>query len=401
MSQPPRYTLLEDRGLLSVGGKDRATFLQGLVSNDIGKVGPKRAVYAALLTPQGKYLHDFFVVGLDDALLLDCERARLDDLKKRLSMFKLRADVTLDDRSGDFRVATLYGDGAGSVGGKDRATFLQGLVSNDIGKVGPKRAVYAALLTPQGKYLHDFFVVGLDDALLLDCERARLDDLKKRLSMFKLRADVTLDDRSGDFRVATLYGDGAGEALGLSGDAGSAAAFGGGIAFIDPRLEEAGGRAVLPVEGAGKTLEDAGLKATDAPEYDRLRLQLGLPDGSRDLVVEKSTLLESGFDELNGVDWDKGCYMGQELTARTKYRGLVKKRLVPVIFDGPPPAPETPVMLGEKEAGELRSSLPVDDGGIGLALLRLDSMAEADETDTALKAGAVTVTPAKPDWMAI
>ena len=124
-----------------------------------------------------------------------------------------------------------------------------------------------------------------------------------------------------------------------------------------------------------------------------------VPDEPPVLAVEKATLLESGFDELNGVDWDKGCYMGQELTARTKYRGLVKKRLVPVIFDGPPPAPETPVMLGEKQAGELRSSLPGDDGGIGLALLRLDSMAEADETGTALKAGEVTVTPAKPSWM--
>ena len=298
------------------------------------------------------------------------------------------------------RYTLLEDRGLLSVGGVDRVTFLQGLVSNDIEKVGAKRAVYAALLTPQGKYLHDFFIVRLDDALLLDCERARLDDLKKRLSMFKLRADVTLDDRSGELRVATLYGDGAGDALGLSGDAGSAGAFGGGIAFIDPRLKDAGARVVLPLEGAAKTLEDARFKATDAPEYDRLRLQLGLPDGSRDLVVEKSILLESGFDELNGVDWDKGCYMGQELTARTKYRGLVKKRLVPVIFDGPPPAPKTPVMLGEKEAGELRSSLPADDGGIGLALLRLDSMAEADETETALKAGAVTVTPAKPSWMA-
>ena len=281
------------------------------------------------------------------------------------------------------RYTLLEDRGLLSVGGVDRVTFLQGLVSNDIEKVGAKRVVYAALLTPQGKYLHDFFVVGLDDALLLDCERARLDDLKKRLSMFKLRADVTLDDRSGELRVATLYGAGAGDALGLSGDAGSAGACGGGISFIDPRLKDAGARAVLPLEGAAKTLEDAGFKATDTPEYDRLRLQLGLPDGSRDLVVEKSILLESGFDELNGVDWDKGCYMGQELTARTKYRGLVKKRLVPVIFDGPPPAPETPVMLGEKEAGELRSSLPADDGGIGLALLRLDSMAEADETETA------------------
>jgi folate-binding protein YgfZ len=288
-----------------------------------------------------------------------------------------------------------------SVGGVDRVTFLQGLVSNDIEKSGPERAVYAALLTPQGKYLHDFFVVGLDDGLLLDCERARLDDLKKRLSMYKLRADITLDDRSGDFAVAALLGHGAGEALGLSGDAGAAAAFGGGVAYMDPRLAEAGVRAVLPTESAEKTLEDAGFTATGASDYDRLRLELGLPDGSRDLVVEKSILLESGFDELNGVDWDKGCFMGQELTARTKYRGLIKKRLVPVTFDGPPPAPDTPVMMGDEEAGELRSAVALDDGGIGLALLKIDAMAKAGETETALKAGGVTVIPAKPSWMTI
>ena len=294
----------------------------------------------------------------------------------------------------DPRYALLEDRGLLAVQGPDRAEFLQGLVSNDVEKAGPDRAVYAALLTPQGKYLFDFFIIGLDDALFLDCERARLEELKKRLTVYKLKADVTLDDRSGDFAVSALYGEGWAEAAGLEASAGTARPFAGGIAYSDPRLPEAGGRAVVPASGAGRAFETAGFTATDAADYDRMRLGLGLPDASRDLIVEKSILLESGFDELNGVDWDKGCYMGQELTARTKYRGLVKKRLVPVALAGPPPEPGTPVMLGESEAGELRSSAATGNGGIGLALIRLDAL----ENPAELKAGDVPVTPRKPEW---
>ena len=276
-----------------------------------------------------------------------------------------------------------------SVSGRDRVSFLQGLVSNDIEKAGPGSAIYAALLTPQGKYLYDFFIVEAGeageagDALLLDCERAGLDGLKKRLSLYKLRADVTFKDRSDEWVVAAVFGNGSIEA-----------AIEGVAVFADPRLAQAGVRCILPKAEARAILEKAGLTPANEADYDRLRLTLGLPDGSRDLIAEKSTLLESGFDELNGVDWDKGCYMGQELTARTKYRGLVKKRLMPVTFDGPPPEPGTPVMLEGKEAGEVRSSQTTADGGIGLALIRLDAL----EHSADLKAGDVSVTPSKPDW---
>jgi tRNA-modifying protein YgfZ len=109
-------------------------------------------------------------------------------------------------------------------------------------------------------------------------------------------------------------------------------------------------------------------------------------------VLEKSILLESGFDELNGVDWQKGCYIGQELTARTKYRGLIKKRLFPVRIDGPSP-PDTEVTYGGKDAGEMRSSRD----GLGLALLRLDAVAAGQP----LSAGSATLTPMQPDWMRI
>ena len=284
------------------------------------------------------------------------------------------------------RFTVLEDRGVLSVSGRDRVSFLQGLVSNDIEKTGPGSAVYAALLTPQGKYLYDFFIVEAGeagDALLLDCEWAGLDGLKKRLSLYKLRADVTLEDRSGEWAVAAVFGSGSIEAS-IEGVA----------VFADPRLAKAGVRCILPKAEARAILEKAGLTPADKADYDRLRLSLGLPDGSRDLITDKSTLLESGFDELNGVDWDKGCYMGQELTARTKYRGLVKKRLLPVAFDGPPPEPGTLVMLGDKEAGEVRSSQMTGDGGIGLALMRLDAL----ENPAELKAGGVAVSPSKPDW---
>ena len=120
------------------------------------------------------------------------------------------------------------------------------------------------------------------------------------------------------------------------------------------------------------------------------RFSLGLPDSSRDLEVDKSTLLESGFEELNGVDFNKGCYMGQELTARTKHRGLIKKRLIPVTYEGSAPAPGTEITQAGKNAGETRSAV----GSTGLALIRLEVL----ESSEPLLAGDSVVTPSKPDW---
>ncbi|MGE0717933.1 MAG: folate-binding protein YgfZ, partial [Alphaproteobacteria bacterium] len=217
-----------------------------------------------------------------------------------------------------------------TVSGPDRRAFLQGLVSNDVERAGPGRAIHAAFLTPQGRYLHDLFIVEQGETLLLDVEAARRQDLLKRLSLYRLRSKVTLADAAGDWRVSALIGPGAATALGLPEEAGAAAPLGDGVAFVDPRLPALGLRAILPATA------DAipGFAAGSFADYDRLRLGLGVPDGSRDLPVEKAILLETGFDELNGVDWKKGCYMGQELTARTKYRGLVRKRLMPVTIEG-------------------------------------------------------------------
>lgn len=282
-----------------------------------------------------------------------------------------------------------------TVGGADRVEFLQGLISNDIRRVAPDRAIWAALLTPQGKYLHDFFVTEIGGTFFLDCERDRLMDLGQRLSRYKLRAKADLGIADG-YIVAVLPGKAAPDRAGLPAEPGAARALSGGVLYVDPRLAEAGVRAVLPKEGGEAALNSLGFVPGQFADYERLRLEYGLPDGSRDLVVEKSTLLESNFDELHGVDWNKGCYMGQELTARTKYRGLVKKRLVPVDIAGDTPPPGTQVLMGDKDAGEMRTALD----GKGIALLRLERLDQALSGDGVLKAGDATLTPRKPDWAA-
>ena len=275
-----------------------------------------------------------------------------------------------------------------AISGDDRTAFLQGLVSNDVSRVSADRAVYAALLTPQGRYLHDFFIAAIGDTLYLDCEAARRDDLSRRLSIYRLRSKVTLADTTADFVVALLYGSDLASRFGLRDEPGAATPWEGGVVYVDPRLPELGARAILPRATAAEILARAGFSPGNAADYDRLRLSLGVPDGSRDLPVEKAILLENGFDELHGIDWQKGCYMGQELTARTKYRGLVRKRLLPVEIEGPLPAAGTPVMAGDKEAGEMRSGAD----GLGLALLRLEHL------DDGLRCADSRLKPHKPAW---
>ncbi|WP_114393654.1 YgfZ/GcvT domain-containing protein [Oleisolibacter albus] len=269
--------------------------------------------------------------------------------------------------------------------GADRISFLQGLVTADVSRVTPTRAGWGALLTPQGKFLHDIFFLATGDQMLLDVEAERLPDLLKRLRLYRLRAKVELTDASDRFTVAAVIGDGAAALLGVPAEAGAARPYEEGAACVDPRLPDLGCRLLLPRE--------APLPAPvgDAADWDRLRLGLGVPDGSRDLIPDKSILLENGFDELGGVAWDKGCYMGQELTARTRYRGLVKKRLLPVRLDGPLPAPGTIILAGDRDVGEIRSGRD----GMALALLRLDALAQ----ETPLRAGDTRLTPAIPDWV--
>ena len=264
------------------------------------------------------------------------------------------------------RIAPLSTRAVLSITGEDRVSYLQGLVSNDVALAAPGRAVWAALLTPQGKWLADFFIFADGNRLLLDVEAAQRDDLARRLLRFRLRAKVAVGPEA--LGVFAAWGNPAEGAAGA-------------VAAPDPRLPEAGWRilaATLPTNAA-------------EAEYDAHRLRLGLPDGSRDMEAEKSVLLEAGFDELAGVSWTKGCYMGQELTARTKYRGLIKRRLVPVSATADLPPPGTAVTRNGAEVGTLRST----HGSSGLALLRTDAIGAA------LECGGAALTATPPPWMSL
>lgn len=264
-------------------------------------------------------------------------------------------------------LAHLPSRGVIEVAGDDRVRFLQGLVSNDVTQAAPGQAVWTGLLSPQGKWLSDFFILAEGERLLLDCPRDHVAMLLAKLARFRLRARVTLRDAGDELAVHAAWG-------------GAPALPPAAIAATDPRLPEAGWRILAP----------APLPATaDAADYDRHRIGLGLPEAA-DLEADKTVLLEAGFDELNGVSWSKGCYMGQELTARTRYRGLVKRRLVPVAVAGPLPAAGTPVSRDGQEVGSLRSG----HGAVALALLRLDAL-EAGS----LECGEARLTPRRPAWM--
>jgi len=268
--------------------------------------------------------------------------------------------------------------------GPDARDFLQGLVSQDMTRVSETLAVYSAFLSPQGKFLYDFFAFELNGALILDCEAERRSDFFKRLSMYKLRSNVTLSDVSDDFQVYGVL-----DTLDTTAR-GQCKALDGGVIYADPRLLDMGCRAVL-TKGDASALESLGLSVGDIETYEYHRIQLGLADGSRDMSVDKALLLENGFEELDGVSFSKGCFMGQELTARTRYRGLVKKRLLPVKIDGTAPPVGTVLEVDGREAGEMKTST----GDVGLALIRLDTL----EDDTSFTCAEATLRPQIPAWV--
>jgi folate-binding protein YgfZ len=278
-----------------------------------------------------------------------------------------------------------------AVRGEDRISFLQGLVSNDMLKVQRGDAVWAAFLTPQGKFLHEFFAVPHGDAVLLECERARRDDLVTRLSRYKLRAKVSVaaDDT---LTPGVAWGDGATTAFEMNGTPGSVAKHGVGVVYADPRAAALGLRWALGADQLDG-LEKRGVTRATPESYDALRFDVGVPDGSRDMEIEKALLLENGFEELHGVDFEKGCYIGQELTARTHYRALIKKRLMPVMIEGHTPVPGTPLTVDGVEAGEMKSAA----GHSGLALVKIDAWKKAGTLD----AGGAKITPRQPAWMKI
>ena len=253
-----------------------------------------------------------------------------------------------------------------AVSGPEARDFLQGLITNDVTGVTPSTLSYAALLTPQGKILFDFLIGEREGVLLIDAPAAARDALVKRLSLYRLRAKVEIAGRDD---LAVVW----------TGNADATSPF-----VRDPRHGGLGFRAVLPKADAPT--------ASGAAAFQTLRLKHGVPEG-RDFGQDKMFALDSDLDELHRVAFDKGCYVGQELTARMKHRGTARKRLLPITANATLPGSEVPVTADGREVGMLQSVYDTQ----GFALLRLDRLEEAEST--ALSAGGIAVQVTKPDWL--
>jgi tRNA-modifying protein YgfZ len=267
----------------------------------------------------------------------------------------------------------LLGDrGIIEVGGADATGFLQRLITNSVLNIPKGEGRYAGLLTPQGKLLCDFFVVplpgGSDAGYLIDCSGEQTADLAKRLNLHKMRANIAIEDKSEKFAVAAIFG-------------GEAAAGIEGVFYRDTRGPSMGLRVIVTRGGASAKLDGA------ASRYEAHRIAQGVPKGGVDFAYGDAFVHDVNLDLMNGVDFKKGCYVGQEVVARVHYRNSARKRIVKIHFDGPAPAPGTQIMAGETNIGNVGSTAGVE----GLAMVRLDRLEEARVAGVALKAGDVAV----------
>ena len=264
-----------------------------------------------------------------------------------------------------------------SVTGPDSRSFLQGLISNDIEACAPGRAIYAALLTPQGKILFEFFVAEHEGRLLLDCAAARASDFAKRLNFYRLRAKVEIAPAV-DMAVGALWN--------WAPDAPTTE----GIAlFPDPRLPALGLRLVGP-----RGLVQGAIAGAEAGDYRSHLLRHGVPD-SGDIPPDTMFALDAGFEELRGVDFRKGCYVGQEVTSRMKHRSNARRRFLIADIDGELPPAGTKLEASGREVGTLATGLH----GRALALVRLDRVEEANSAGDDITASGQKVDLKRPSWL--
>ena len=271
------------------------------------------------------------------------------------------------------------------VAGEDARNFLNGLITTDVDRLKPGLGRFGALLTPQGKIIVDFLITeapaGHGGGFLIDCPKALADGLATKLKFYKLRAKVTVDNL--DLGVLAAW-DGQ---LTTQPD----------LAFTDPRNAELGTRILIPEDLKQKLSDLIGAELVDAADYEAHRIALGVPRGGLDFMYSDAFPHETNMDRLAGVDFDKGCYVGQEVVSRMQHRGTARTRSVKVLLEGPSPEAGVSVMAGDKSVGTMGSSAR----GKGIALVRLDRVADALDAGQPLTAGGLALKLAEPEIVRI
>ena len=273
------------------------------------------------------------------------------------------------------KIVRLADRGVVSITGRDSEKLLQSLVTNDIEGLGEGEARHAALLSPQGKILFDFFVTRQGESYFLDVSAESVGNFIKRLTFYKLRSDVIISDFSASFKLYAVWGDHS-DAFPVDWV----------MRFSDPRHSDLGVRLMADAHSSGSSFADAE-SDTALREYDALRISLGVPEGGRDYKYGDAYPHEADFDLFNGVSFSKGCYVGQEIVARMQNKTVVRKRAVK-ISSAAPLTSDTDVLLGEVSIGRVGTVAGTD----AIAMLRLDRALEAKQKSETLTAAGVAVT---------
>lgn len=283
--------------------------------------------------------------------------------------------------------AFLPDRGVVKVAGEDARNFLNGLITTDLDRLKSGLGRFGALLTPQGKIIVDFLITeapaGHGGGFLIDCPKALADGLATKLKFYKLRAKVTVESLSDDLGVLAAW-DGQ---LATQPD----------LTFSDPRNEELGYRILIPEDLKQKLSDLIGAELVDPSQYEAHRIALGVPRGGLDFMYSDAFPHETNMDRLGGVDFDKGCYVGQEVVSRMQHRGTARTRSVKVLLDGPSPEAGATILAGDKPVGTIGSTAD----GKGIALVRIDRVADALDAGQALTAGGLGVRLAEPDVLRI
>ena len=281
------------------------------------------------------------------------------------------------------KAAFLPDRGVVKVSGEDARNFINGLVTTDVTQVRPGLGRFGALLTPQGKITTDFLITeapaGHGGGFLLDVPRALAKGLADKLGFYKLRAKVAVENLSDNLGVIAAWD---GEPA-IKPD----------LTFADPRSDTLGWRILAPEALAPKVAALIGAELVDSTAYDAHRIATGVPRGGLDFMYGDAFPHETNMDRLHGVDFDKGCYVGQEVVSRMQHRGTARTRTVKVLLEGAAPEAGTTILAGDKSVGTMGSAAD----GAGLALIRIDRAAEALEAGTALTSGGLSIRIADPD----
>jgi tRNA-modifying protein YgfZ len=310
---------------------------------------------------------------------------RLCPRRAGLVVYGLAAYVPLQHVTRDFymKAAFLPDRGVVKVSGDDARDFLNGLVTTDVALLRPGLGRFGALLTPQGKIVTDFLITeapsGHGGGFLIDCPRALAQGLADKLGFYRLRAKVGIENLSDSLGVVAVWD---GEPA-MKPD----------LAFADPRNAALGWRILVPEELAQKVADLIGAEIVDSTAYDAHRIAAGAPRGGLDFMYGDAFPHETNMDRLHGVDFDKGCYVGQEVVSRMQHRGTARTRTIRILLDGPAPEPGAAIVAGDKSIGTMGSAA----GSAGLALLRIDRAADALQAGTPLSAGGLALRLADPD----